>query len=78
MVLSSAAEAEIGALFYNAKDAAWLQIILEEIGHPQPPTLIQTDNLWAAGILNNTVNQKTLTKPQKRKHPKQIDRRKQT
>ena len=58
MVLSSAAEAELGALFYNAKDAAWLRIILEEMGHPQPPTPIQTDNLCAAGILNNTVKQK--------------------
>ena len=58
MVSSSAAEANLGALFYNAKDAAWPRIILEEMGHPQPPTPIQTDNLCAAGILNNTVKQK--------------------
>ena len=28
------------------------------MGHPQPPTPIQTSNLCAAGILNNTVKQK--------------------
>ena len=28
------------------------------MGHPQPPTPIQRDNLCAAGILNNTVKQK--------------------
>ena len=42
MVLSSAVEAELGALFYIAKDAACLRVILTEMGHPQPPTPIQT------------------------------------
>ena len=37
-VLSSAAEAELGALFHNAKEACALRIALEEMGHPQPPT----------------------------------------
>jgi hypothetical protein len=58
MVLSSATEAELGALFYNAKDAAWLRTTLIEMGHPQPPTPIQTDNLCAAGIANGTVKQR--------------------
>ena len=57
VVLSSATEAELGALFYNAKDAAWLHTTLAELGHPQPPTPIQTDNACAAGILNDTVKQ---------------------
>jgi hypothetical protein len=35
-VLSSAAEAELGALFHNGKDACPLRIALEEMGHPQP------------------------------------------
>jgi hypothetical protein len=58
VVLSSATEAEMGALFYNAKDAAWLRTTLLDLGHPQPPTPIQTDNACAAGIINDTVKQR--------------------
>jgi hypothetical protein len=36
-VMSSAAEAEIGPVFINAKEGAVLRTILEELGHPQPP-----------------------------------------
>jgi hypothetical protein len=55
VVLSSATEAELGALFYNGKEAAMLRIILSDMGHPQPVTPIQTDNTCAAGIANGTV-----------------------
>jgi hypothetical protein len=37
-VMSSAAEAEIGSMFLNAKEATILRTILEEMGYPQPPT----------------------------------------
>jgi hypothetical protein len=33
----SAAEAEIGAVFINAKEGAVLRTTLEELGHKQPP-----------------------------------------
>jgi hypothetical protein len=56
--MSSAAEAEIGSIFINAKEAAPLRVMLEEMGHHQPPTPIQTDNSTAYGILNNKLNQK--------------------
>jgi hypothetical protein len=36
-VMSSAAEAEIGAVFINAKEGAVLRKTLEELEHPQPP-----------------------------------------
>jgi hypothetical protein len=36
-VMSSAAEAEIWAVFINAKEGAVLRTTLEELGHPQPP-----------------------------------------
>jgi hypothetical protein len=39
----SAAEAEIGAIFINAKEGAVLRTTLEELGHPQPPTPMETD-----------------------------------
>jgi hypothetical protein len=57
-VLSSATEAEAGALFYNAKEATVLRTTLTALGHPQPPTPIQTDNACAAGIANDTVRQR--------------------
>lgn len=57
-VLASAAEAEVGALFHNAQDACTLRQTLIDIGHPQPPTSIQTDNACANGIMNSTVKQK--------------------
>jgi hypothetical protein len=46
-VLSSATEAEAGPLFYNAKDAAPIRIALDELGHPQDSTPLQTDNACA-------------------------------
>ena len=57
-VVSSAAEAELGALFHNGKDACPIRIALEEMGHPQGPTPIITDNSTASGIANDTVKQK--------------------
>eukprot|EP00957_Ditylum_brightwellii_P050865 3857780-Ditylum_brightwellii.AAC.1 len=42
--MASAAEAELGALFVNAKEATALRITLKELGHLQPATLIQVDN----------------------------------
>jgi hypothetical protein len=57
-VMSSAAEAEVGALFYNAQDACPLRNTLDFLGHPQPATPIQTDNSCAEGIANDTVKQK--------------------
>ncbi len=54
-VVASAAEAELGALFLNCKQATIFQLTLEEMGHPQPPTPINCDNSTAVGIANNTV-----------------------
>jgi hypothetical protein len=56
-VCSSAAEAEIAALFMNAKHALPLRTTLEELGHPQPATPIFTDNSTAHGVINGTVKQ---------------------
>jgi hypothetical protein len=57
MVVASAAEAEVGALFYNCQDAAGLRNIAIEMGHPQPATPVRTDNSTADGIINGTVKQ---------------------
>ena len=52
VVMSSAAEAEIGALFINAREAVHIRNILGELGHEQPPTPIQTDNATAESVVN--------------------------
>ena len=57
-VMSSAAEAEVGALFMNAQEAIPFRKCLEELGHPQKATPINTDNATAQGIVNNTMKQK--------------------
>jgi hypothetical protein len=57
-VMSSAAEAEIGAVFINAKEGAVLRKTLEELGHKQPPTPVETDNNTATGYSNGTIKQK--------------------
>jgi len=57
-VLASTAKAELGALFLNAKHACPLHIALQELGHLQPATPIQTDNTTANGIANDNIKQK--------------------
>jgi hypothetical protein len=57
-VVASAAESEVGACFQNAKSRAPLRVILTELGHTQPATLLRTDNSTAFGILNETIKQK--------------------
>jgi hypothetical protein len=59
-VMSSAAEAELGALFINAKTAVSMRQTLEEMGHPQPRTPIQTDNSTAHALLTNRILPKAL------------------
>eukprot|EP00957_Ditylum_brightwellii_P087795 6685858-Ditylum_brightwellii.AAC.1 len=50
-------EADVGALFINAKKGEEMRVALEEMGHPNPPTPIMTDNSTACGIINNAVKQ---------------------
>ena len=57
-IMSSAAEAEIGALYINARKGVEERNILEEMGHMQPPTPVQTDNTTAESIINLRVQPK--------------------
>ncbi len=59
-VMSSAAEAELGALFINAKTAVSMSHTLKELGHPQQITPIQTDNKTANDLLTNKIMSKAL------------------
>ena len=57
-VVSSAAEAEVGALFHNARQAIPICHLLVHIGHPQPPTTIITDNSTAQSFIYDNIHQK--------------------
>ncbi len=57
-VMSSAAEAKLGALFINAKEAVHIRNILTKMGHPQPHTPIQMNKTTAEGVIYNCVQPK--------------------
>jgi hypothetical protein len=57
-IMSSAAEAEIGAVLLNEKEGTVLHAILEELRHPKPPPPLETDNKTTAGYINGTIKQK--------------------
>jgi hypothetical protein len=54
-VMSSAADAELGALYINACEAVPIRNLLQEMGHKQPKTPMQTDNSTAFGVVNNNI-----------------------
>ena len=56
-VMSSAAEAEIGALCMNAGQLLPLQVACEELGHPQLATPMRIDKNTASGIISGTFNE---------------------
>ena len=51
----SAAEAEIGAMYINAREAVPIRKTLMEMGHAQPPTPLQTDNSAAHSVVSRKV-----------------------
>ena len=57
-VMLSATEAELAGLYIMAREAVYIRIILEEIGHKQPPTPLQTDNAMAEAVINGKVQPK--------------------
>ena len=56
--MSSTAEAELGALFVNSRQTAPAWITAKEMGHPQPPTPIQTGNTTDIGVVNKAKQTK--------------------
>jgi hypothetical protein len=58
--MSSATEAELAGLYITAQEAVYIRIILEEMGHRQPPTLLQTDNSMAEAVINGKVQSKQM------------------
>ena len=56
--MSSATKAELAGLYIMTCKAIYIRIILEELGHVQTPTPLQTDNAMADGIINGKVQPK--------------------
>ena len=54
-VVASAGEAELAALFINAKEGKIIRITLEEIGHKQPPTTMHYNNITATDVHNDII-----------------------
>ena len=49
---------ELGGIFHNGQNTISLRTTLEELGHQQTPTLIETDNSTALYIINSTLKKK--------------------
>jgi hypothetical protein len=61
--MASAAKAKVDALFVNGQTAIVLCTTLQELGLPQPPTPIKTNNYTASGITNNTLSSNATPAP---------------
>jgi hypothetical protein len=57
-VMSLVAEAQVGALYINCREAIPARHTLEFMRHSQPSTQMQTDNTAALGIANNNAIKK--------------------
>ena len=53
--ISSASEAELGALFITTQEKVSMRNTLGEMRWPQPKSPIQIDNSAALGVVNNTI-----------------------
>ena len=53
MVVLSAAEADLGSIFLNAKEARVIRLNLKELGHLRPPAPIHIYNTKVVGIVKN-------------------------
>jgi hypothetical protein len=51
-VMLSEKEEELAALYIMSRKAIYIHIILEEMGHKQPPTPVQTSNAMAEAVTN--------------------------
>ena len=57
-VVSLSAEAEVAGIFHNAGVALPIWHILEELNHPQRPTLLKTDDSTATVFVYDNIHQK--------------------
>ena len=56
--ISSEAEAELGALYTDDREAVSMCMLLNEMGHTQLKTPMQNDNFTAMGVVTNKIQPK--------------------
>ena len=56
--MSSASEAELGAPFINVMEAVYMRKMIEEMGHKQGKTTMQTDNSTEEELMNKKIQPK--------------------
>ena len=66
--MSSASEAELGAMFITAQEMVAMRQTLQETKWPQTKYPLKTDNSTAAGVVNNTIVPKKLKTTDRRLH----------
>ena len=54
-VMSSASDAELGAMFITAQEMVAMRQTLQGMKWPQPKSSLQTENSAAVGLLNNII-----------------------
>ena len=57
-IMPSATKAELAGLYIMACKAVYIRIVLEELGHVQPPTSLQTNNAMADRVINGKAQPK--------------------
>ena len=57
-VMTSATEVELSALYIMAREAVYIRIIMEEMGHKQPPNPLQTDDVMIDAVFNGKIQPK--------------------
>ena len=66
--VSSASEAELGAIFITAQEMVAMRQTMKEMKWPLPKSPIQTDKSAAVGVVNNTIVPRKLKTMDRRLH----------
>ena len=56
--MSSATKTKLVGLYIIVREAVYIRIILKELGHKQPQTPLQTDNVMADAVINGKIQPK--------------------
>ncbi len=58
ILMSSATKAKLAGLYIMVRKAVYIRIILQELGHKQLPTPLQTNNAMADAVINGNIQPK--------------------
>ena len=56
--MTSVTDAKLAALYIRAREAVYIRMVLEKMGHQQPPTTLQIDNAMAEAVVNGKMQPK--------------------